>query len=150
MSLRHSESILVVCSLLDARILMKMKGYPHSSLSPWSKLGQLGLSFLHWCRRNRGDVAPPSPVARWAQACPIVHHLRWGFFLCDLCDERNPIYSLVMEKMGDRQPAAMVWVGRPSTTAGAHSDGALAPRCAPTVVGQAGAPPPSIESAREA
>jgi hypothetical protein len=55
-----------------------------------------------------------------------------------------------MAKMSHRWPAATVRVGRSSTVAGAPSDGAPVPRCAPTVVVQVGAPPPSDESAREA
>jgi hypothetical protein len=116
MSLRQSGSISAVGSLLDTQILMKTKGYPHSNLDPWSKLGRLRLFFLHRRRRNRGDGAPPWPVARWAQARPMVHHLRWGFFLRDLCDERNRIYS----------PAAMVRVGQPSMVVGAPSGSAPA------------------------
>jgi hypothetical protein len=45
---------------------------------------------------------------------------------------------------------ATVWVGQPSTATGAPSGGAPAPRCTPVVAGQAGAPPPSVELAREA
>jgi hypothetical protein len=150
MNLWHSGSISVVGSLLDTRILMKMKGYPRSNLAHWSKLGRLGLFFLHWRRWNRGDGAPPWPAARWAQAHPMVHYLRWGFFLRDLCDERNPIYSLVVEKTGHRRPVATVQVGRPSTTVRAPSGGATAPRCTLAVAEQAGAPPPSDKSTREA
>jgi hypothetical protein len=51
--------------------------------------------------------------------------------------------------MGHGWPAMTVRVGRPSTVVGAPSGGALAPRCTPMMVGQAGAPPPSNESARE-
>jgi hypothetical protein len=135
MSLPHSGSISVVGSLLDAQILMKMTGYPRSNISPWSKLGWLGLFFLQWRQQNRGDEAPPWPVARWAQARPMVHHLRRGFFLRDLCDDRNPIYSLVVEKTGHGWPAATVRVRWPSMVVRVPSSVTPAPRCAPTVGG---------------
>jgi hypothetical protein len=77
MNLWRSGSISVVGSLLDARILMKIKGYPRSNLAPWSKLRRLGLFFLHWRRWNRGDGAPP-----W----PRLGELKLTLW-CTICDE---------------------------------------------------------------
>jgi hypothetical protein len=52
--------------------------------------------------------------------------------------------------MGGGRLAAMRRLGQSSTAAGAVSGIALAPRFAPVVVVQVGAPPPSLESARDA
>jgi hypothetical protein len=133
MSLQHSGSISIVGSLLDARILMKMKGYPRSNLSPWSKLGRLGLFFLHRCRRKRGDGAPPWLVARWAQARSMVHHLRRGFFLRDPCNERNPICPITAMETTEGKLATRERLRRPSAVVGMAFGGAPAPRTAPTV-----------------
>jgi hypothetical protein len=68
------------------------------------------------------------------QARATVHHLRWGFFLCDLCDERNPICPLTTVETAERKPAMRERLGRPSTTVGTVSSYALAPWTPPAVV----------------
>jgi hypothetical protein len=127
MSPQHSGSISVVGSLFDAQILMKTKGYPRSNLGPWSKLGRLGIFFLHRRRQNRWDGASPWPAARWAQAHPMVHHLWRGVFLCDLCDEKNPICPLTTVETTEGKPAMRERLGRPSIVVGTASGGAPAP-----------------------
>jgi hypothetical protein len=63
----------------------------------------------------------------------MVHHLRRGFFLRDLCDERNPICPLTTVETTEGKPTTRERLGRPSTAVGTASDGALAPRI-PSVV----------------
>jgi hypothetical protein len=76
--------------------------------------------------------------------------MRQGFHLRNLGDKRSPFCSPTAAKTAHERPAVVERFGRSSTTAAVVPSGALAPRFATAVVVQAGAPPPSVESVREA
>jgi hypothetical protein len=79
-----------------------------------------------------------------------VHHLQQGFFLRNLCDERNPICPPTTVERIEGKPVMRERLERPSTAVGKASGGAPSPRTPPAVEVLAGAPPPSDESAWEA
>jgi hypothetical protein len=85
-----------------------------------------------------------------AQARYLGDEKRRDLILHDLDQEGIPLYSLAMVKTSHRRPRATVEVGQTSTAAGAPFDGTPTPRCALTMVGKAGAPPPSDKLAQEA
>jgi hypothetical protein len=60
-----------------------------------------------------------------------VHHLRRGFVLRDLCNERNPICPLSMVETTEGKPVTREQLGRPSMVVGTTSGGALSPRTHP-------------------
>jgi hypothetical protein len=79
----------------------------------------------------------PGCHGRWlerAQAQAAVHHLQWGFFLHDLCDERNPICPLTTVETSEGKQATSEQLGRPSTAVGTASDSAPALRTPPVAV----------------
>jgi hypothetical protein len=70
----------------------------------------------------------PWPVAREAQALPMVHETLIRLFLHDLDDARNPSYSLVMANTGHGGPAVTAQFDQTSTVARSPLSGAPAPR----------------------
>jgi hypothetical protein len=92
----------------------------------------------------------PWPVAKGAQPRSLVHQSPIPFFLRDPEDVRNPLYSLVVQKMDHRRPTAMAQFDQTSTAAGAPFSGTPSPRCAPTAAGQARVPSPGDGTAWEA
>jgi hypothetical protein len=77
------------------------------------------------------------------------HHTPIRFFLRDLGYERNLLCRLIAVETDHRKLATGRRLGSSATAVVATSSGASAPRVAPAVVAQAGAPPPSIELVRE-
>jgi hypothetical protein len=76
------------------------------------------------------------------------HQTPIRFFLCDLGYERNLCCKLTLVKMDHGKLAMGRRLRSTATAVVATSDSAPAPRVAPAVAAQAGAPP-SVKSARE-
>jgi hypothetical protein len=133
MSLRHSRSISVAGSFLDARILMKMKGYPYSNLDRRSMNGWSGACLLPPVQLGR-DRAPGRHGCRLAraQAHPMGHQTPFWFFLRDLCYERNLFCPLIAAETDHKRWSTGRWLERCLAAVRSFSGDALASRTSPT------------------
>jgi hypothetical protein len=83
-----------------------------------------------------------------AQTRATGHGTRQGFFLCNLEVKRDSFCKLTMMETVDGGCATAAQFGQHLATVRAASGEALAPRFALVAAVQAGAPPPSVDSAR--
>jgi hypothetical protein len=125
--------IWLVGSFLEARILMKTKGYPCSNLGRWFQFGRRWRIFLlqsglakaerRGCRGRRLERA---------QARPVGHQIPFQFFLCDLGYERNSFYPLIVAKTGHKRRPMGRQLRQRLSAVRSFSSKALASRSGPT------------------